>query len=190
MRAKREPIEHTCLVCKASFWNKCFRKNIRCPPCHKKRTLELGREWRARNLEKERAADREEQARRRRENPEHMRAICAKSREKNRPALAAKQRDRNKRLPNEQYEVKLRNLYGMTREQFDIMFESQNRCCAICQSPLQPRVNRKTGTNIDHCHTTGKVRGILCLLCNLGLGQYRDNPALLRAAAEYLENNK
>ena len=59
----------------------------------------------------------------------------------------------------------------------------QNNKCLICQAELDSKSRR----HIDHCHTTGAVRGILCSTCNKGLGQFKDNPKLLRRAAKYLE---
>jgi hypothetical protein len=49
------------------------------------------------------------------------------------------------------------------------------------------RLGRKLRLNVDHCHVTGKVRGILCNSCNNGLGRFRDNPDLLLKAADYLQ---
>ena len=60
------------------------------------------------------------------------------------------------------------------------MMVEQNACCAICKEFMQ-------SPHIDHCHKTGKVRGLLCQTCNSGLGMFHDQPDQLRAAAEYLE---
>jgi len=55
--------------------------------------------------------------------------------------------------------------------------------CAICHIVL----TRKTMA-ADHCHETGKLRGVLCMVCNSGLGMFQDNPTLLRQAVIYLEH--
>lgn len=74
---------------------------------------------------------------------------------------------------------RLMRLYGMTQMQVDEMIVVQGSRCRICSSILgRPHV--------DHCHSTGKVRGILCGKCNRGLGQFNDNPAILLAAIAYL----
>jgi hypothetical protein len=64
------------------------------------------------------------------------------------------------------------------------MFAAQDEACAICRAH-QPGGK---GWCIDHCHTTGAVRGILCSQCNLGLGQFRDDIGLLAAASNYLSH--
>lgn len=58
-----------------------------------------------------------------------------------------------------------------------ILSERQCECCG-------KEVDR---LRVDHCHTTGKFRGLICDKCNLGIGHFADNPSLLRAAADYLE---
>lgn len=79
----------------------------------------------------------------------------------------------------------IKQRYGITPEQWEQMFEDQGRRCAICNSD-HPKI--KTGRwATDHCHASLGVRGILCHSCNVGLGNFKDNPAFLRAAAEYLE---
>jgi hypothetical protein len=82
-----------------------------------------------------------------------------------------------------QREYNRRYLYGLTTEQFDQMLASQDGKCAICRTDKWPGY----GPHVDHCHETGRVRGILCGPCNHGLGILRDDPARLRAAADYLE---
>lgn len=73
----------------------------------------------------------------------------------------------------------LRSRYGISAEDFDTMAEKQGGECAICRDTPEKLF-------VDHCHDTGQVRGLLCNRCNLGLGKFRDDPALLEAALEYL----
>lgn len=75
--------------------------------------------------------------------------------------------------------------YGISLEDKAAMLEAQGGKCAICCSP-QP--NTPSGVfNIDHCHITNAVRGLLCGPCNLGLGKFNDDVRTLRAAIAYLE---
>jgi hypothetical protein len=69
--------------------------------------------------------------------------------------------------------------YGLVEADFERMRNEQAGCCAVCDQPTQK-------FHIDHCHDTGKVRGLLCGPCNQGLGFFRDNPDRLMAAAAYL----
>ena len=73
--------------------------------------------------------------------------------------------------------------YGLNWAAFNELMAQQDNCCAICKKPL----DEYSKTRVDHCHTTGKVRGILCHGCNVGLGYFYDNVSSLRAAADYLE---
>lgn len=80
------------------------------------------------------------------------------------------------------YEHKKRlNLFGLTDAQFDIMAKAQNHACAICRSPQTAK-----RLAIDHCHETGKVRGLLCHKCNTALGKFNDDPQRVIRAAQYL----
>lgn len=74
--------------------------------------------------------------------------------------------------------------YGVDDLQYHLMLKSQNGVCAICGEKC-PR--HGDILSVDHCHTTKKVRGLLCVNCNSLLGKGKDNPELLRKAAEYLE---
>lgn len=76
----------------------------------------------------------------------------------------------------------LLKVYGVTLDQYNALLEAQGGVCAICQSECP------TGRNlaVDHCHTTNKVRGLLCGHCNQGIGKFRDDPNRLLAAIEYL----
>lgn len=77
----------------------------------------------------------------------------------------------------------LKRNYGLTLEQRDELFAEQGSCCAICKS-TEPGSTK--GWHIDHCHSTKRVRGILCNHCNLMLGYAKDNKAALASAIVYL----
>ena len=73
--------------------------------------------------------------------------------------------------------------FGMTMDDYDEMLSNQNMGCKICNT----KVPRGQGRfHIDHCHTTGKIRGLLCSKCNVGLGQFDDNIGKLNNAIRYL----
>lgn len=80
--------------------------------------------------------------------------------------------------------------FGLTLEQYQAMNDHQSGKCAICG---QPETLLWKGTlrqlAVDHCHATGKVRGLLCHQCNNGIGRFHDSPALLQAAAFYLRRH-
>lgn len=74
----------------------------------------------------------------------------------------------------------LQRRYGITEEQYDLLFLKQDGCCAICKQRFDKRLD------VDHCHTTSHVRGLLCNNCNRGLGHFKDNPLFLFNAITYL----
>lgn len=78
-------------------------------------------------------------------------------------------------------EYLLRREYGLDMAGYDALFEKCGGVCTICKQRIQ--------LVVDHCHKTGRVRGLLCSVCNRGLGMFKDKPNLLRSAAEYLENS-
>lgn len=81
---------------------------------------------------------------------------------------------------------------GATQEDYERMTAKQGGMCACCGQP-EPR-KRPDGQpydlSLDHDHKTGKLRGLLCSKCNLMIGYSRDNPAYLRAGAEYLDRDQ
>jgi len=80
----------------------------------------------------------------------------------------------------------LRIKYNMTVEEYDALLEKQNGVCAICQEACT--TGRRLA--VDHCHETGKIRGLLCTKCNNGLGSFRDSVKLLYRASDYLEETR
>lgn len=72
--------------------------------------------------------------------------------------------------------------YSITQNGFDSILKIQNNCCDICKNILV----KGQGTHIDHDHTTGKIRGILCNPCNRALGYFKDSTEILKSAILYL----
>ena len=80
--------------------------------------------------------------------------------------------------------------YGMTANDLEKMYEDQDGKCAICSKGLvifSNQTNRPDNANIDHCHSTGKVRGLLCNRCNTGIGSLGDTAEGVMRAVLYLE---
>lgn len=78
--------------------------------------------------------------------------------------------------------------YGITAEQYDTMLAHQGGVCAICGAS-EPGGKARVW-HVDHCHTSNRVRGLLCGPCNRGLGQFRDDIDRLKTAVRYLEVNR
>lgn len=76
--------------------------------------------------------------------------------------------------------------YGMTAEEVDHEISVRENKCDICGSESDHRYKK---LNVDHCHETNVVRGFLCFSCNVMIGQSKDDPEILRKAADYLENH-
>ncbi len=77
---------------------------------------------------------------------------------------------------------KLKCAYGLTNEQYEDMLSRQDGCCAVCK---RPPLGRKL--SVDHCHSTKKIRGLLCHSCNIALGMLKDDPQIALSASEYLK---
>lgn len=72
--------------------------------------------------------------------------------------------------------------YGITQAEYDNILRLQHDRCAIC-GKLD---NGERELCVDHDHNTGRIRGLLCLKCNLGVGYFLDNAFLMREAADYI----
>lgn len=125
-------------------------------------------------------------------NPEKVKEQNKRSKAKQRAANPEKfaQRNKNWRLKNAEklrwYEVSRK--FGISQSEYSALYESQNGVCAIC---LNPETATRNGVvralAVDHCHKSGRVRGLLCSNCNTGIGKLKDDPKIIRRAAQYLE---
>ncbi len=133
-------------------------------------------------------------ARKRREDPERAHALDRayyQRRKARDPSFVLQKNEQGRRwrkknpekLALAQRKCKLKRLYGLTLEAYGLMLAAQNGCCAICQGGQQ----RGQEFAVDHDHKTGAIRGLLCHNCNHMLCKAKDDPAVLRRAAEYLE---
>jgi hypothetical protein len=87
----------------------------------------------------------------------------------------------------------LKQSYGITLEQYNQMFKNQNGVCAICGNPetkIDKQLNKLRVLSVDHNHTTGQIRGLLCDRCNLGIAFFKDNAEILNRASKYLNKGR
>jgi hypothetical protein len=102
----------------------------------------------------------------------------------------AREHERNWRERNpERYKelrrrANYRHNFGLELEEIEAMIEAQGGVCPICEVDIS--LGGKAGAHVDHEHDTGRIRGITCCNCNVGLGKFKDNPEFLKSAARYL----
>jgi len=120
----------------------------------------------------------------RQDNPEKLTKVQQTYYEKN----SEKKKTAVKKYTTENKEKirdrELKSKFDISLEDYEQLLKEQNNCCAICEK------NQETFSKalaVDHCHTTGKVRGLLCHLCNTALGLFKDDTLLLSKAVVYLE---
>lgn len=95
---------------------------------------------------------------------------------------------RKERTPHYHREKNLKKHYGLTIGDYASMLSAQDGKCAICRQESRViRNGRLRPLFVDHNHETGKIRGLLCMSCNTAIAHACDDPAVLRAAADYLE---
>lgn len=110
-------------------------------------------------------------------------------------AADAKEYQRNwrKKNPLSAKGISLKKQYGITIQEYLKLYDSQNGECAICgeakHSFLAGDAGKVHTLVVDHCHERGCIRKLLCASCNKALGGFKDSPALLRRAAEYIESH-
>lgn len=141
--------------------------------------------------------DRERAAAYRRANPEKVREINRRSREK-----ARQDPDKVIRLRSWQQAYREKNRetlvardrhrkFGITHAEYAELYKRQNGLCAICFMPETATRNGKVKSlAVDHCHESGNIRGLLCSDCNTGIGKLKEDKSILLAAIRYLDGRK
>jgi len=153
-------------------YNKKYRKK------NLKRLTESGREY----YKKNRAAI---LAQKRKYTVKNKIWILAMKREyylKNKSLLIRKSLAHYRRNRERTRNKNLKRLYSIDLREYGRMFEQQKGRCNICRRPPGEK-----SLAVDHCHKTGKVRGLLCSRCNTSLGGFRDSERILLAAIQYLK---
>lgn len=116
------------------------------------------------------------------ENPEKVKLINKESKAKRKEYYDNPERKLKYRS------LELKRAFGLTHEDYEKMLAEQNGVCKICKR--YRTASNKNHMAIDHCHKTGKIRGILCNWCNRGLGVFEDNLEFLENAKIYLLESK
>ena len=124
----------------------------------------------------------------REKNKERLASWSKEYYEKNKERIityAKEYREENKEeIAIKKEEQRLKSKYGITSKEKNVLLQKQNNKCKICLVEFS-----NVTPNVDHCHTTNKIRGLLCRACNTGLGQFKDNTKLLTKAINYLEEH-
>tara|TARA_R110002074_G_scaffold209979_1_gene378986 strand:- start:132 stop:602 length:471 start_codon:yes stop_codon:yes gene_type:complete len=124
----------------------------------------------------------------REKNKEKIYAKNKEYKEKNKEYIKAYRKQNIEKERQQQADYKRKKKYGISPEEYNYMIKEQNNKCKIC---LVDFLYDKTSTKpfVDHCHTTNKVRGLLCLHCNTGLGYFKDHIPTLTKTINYLQEN-
>ena len=100
-------------------------------------------------------------------------------------------REKRKKFPDAQRNSRLKYLFGITVADYNVMHEAQGGVCAICGKPESWKLKGKPQRlAVDHDHETGKVRALLCRVCNVTLGSVEEDTNRLSKMIEYLEKYK
>jgi len=112
---------------------------------------------------------------------------CLNIRRKSQKSYGKWHKENKERLSKYNREHRLKTKYNMTIQQFNDLLTLQGGKCAICETK-NPKTSKKneSGWHVDHCHSTGVVRGILCACCNPALGGFKDDIKILNNAISYL----
>lgn len=119
----------------------------------------------------------------REQNPERAKEHGQDTYKRNRSKVIERSKKWKEDNPEKARDIQLKK-YGITAKDYDSRLEEQKNLCAICRDS-----RGKRNFHVDHDHSTGKVRGLLCGNCNVALGLMRDNPEFLEAAISYLSQD-
>lgn len=138
--------------------------------------------------EEQRAADRARQKRYREKNKDRVRENQRRHRQSEKGKATARRAAKKWRASHPECHRRhaLKKLYGLTVKEFEGMVAAQKGLCAICARPPRGK-GTASRLHVDHCHVSGKIRGLLCTNCNALLGHAADSPLVLAAAIAYLQ---
>lgn len=88
--------------------------------------------------------------------------------------------------PDRQHKTEIKRRYQLSIEEYNAQLAAQNCKCCICGKQHDPTLKRGR-LYVDHCHSTGKIRGLLCSACNSALGYMNDDIEILKTAIAYIE---
>lgn len=145
--------------------------------------------WREANREKHRASANSS----RNKNPEQRNEKERQNRLENLELYREKERIRRAKQGQRRNTLEVCRRRGITEHQFNLMMEKQNGLCAICgrQEWRKSRTDGKvTALCIDHCHSTNKVRQLLCHACNTAIGKFEDSVEIMEKAIAYINYHK
>jgi hypothetical protein len=108
----------------------------------------------------------------------------------NKERIKGRQRARRAADPERARANRVRKLFGLTQEEQYALLDAQGHACAICRRGVRfASADWFEIACFDHCHSTGKARGILCSECNIGVGKFANDPERLAEAARYLNRH-
>jgi len=152
---------------------------------HREESIKRNKKWRLENKE----YVRESQKKYREEHKEEIKLLKHNWYLKNKKHSIKKNKKWVKLNPDKKRNNTLKSLFGITLIQYNDILSKQNGVCAICgkkETAFDKKQKVLRNLSVDHNHTTGKIRGLLCGNCNLLLGKANDNKQILINAIEYL----
>ena len=109
---------------------------------------------------------------------------------KHKDTISKRNKEYKIKYPKKYKDSQLRNSYGITLEEYNVLLEAQNGKCASCgelEVAVKNHSDQKRDLAVDHCNSTGRIRGLLCARCNTAIGLARDDVDVLRSMIRYLE---
>lgn len=161
-----------------------FPRNASQPLGHayacKRCTWQASREWKARNKDKVLA----QVARWNAKNPGKRLQIAKDWYHRNKERVAENQRRHKREFPDYKHDIYLKSLYGAPHGTYARLLAEQGEKCAICGATEPGRKLKRF--HLDHCHDTGKIRGLLCGNCNTGIAHLQHSKEVFLSAMRYL----
>lgn len=111
---------------------------------------------------------------------------------RNKEKVCRKSAEKSKSLsPRQRMSSTIKYKYGISLDEYDSLMKGADYKCQICgEGNIDINTPYYKKLVIDHCHTTDRVRGVLCPGCNKGLGHFKDDENLISNALKYLQNGK